>query len=425
VQLVLRGTARLGLALCLLVNCSAEPSPVVEQSPQALLEDYSIHGDDLPNKTVVFTYDDGPDEITLELAQYLQQQGVQATFFINGSRLCKTWQGSTCVTPVETRPCNDGVEQAPVASRIYYPESVLDEVIALGHRIANHTTDHCHLDGQDNPTDFAFELSTTQAIVDRHICDGIFLFRAPFGAWDGQAASIAQGFPELDKLIGPINWDVDAGDYDCYQMGTSIEQCGGDYMGKLYERDNQNGIFLFHDRPEYNVGIDGPLLLAQYLVPRLKNEGFTFSTLDALLDVTPQGPRGCPLDMGGTGGTGGAGGMGGVAGAAGSAGSGGGGTGGLGGMSGMGGAAGMAPAVGGGAGTGMLPPATPVSAQPASCSLGGTRRGNGALALSLVAGWALWRSRRNGQRRTIQIASSALATMKHCGVASFAKSTNT
>jgi hypothetical protein len=58
-------------------------------------------------------------------------------------------------------------------------------------------------------------------------------------------------------------------------------------------------------------------------VPRLKERGYAFSTLDELLEHTPQGPLACPLPQGGAGGMGGAGGTGGAAGAGGIAGGGG------------------------------------------------------------------------------------------------------
>ncbi len=358
-----------------------------------------IRGDALPDKTVVLTWDDGPDEYTLDLAQYLNEQGVKATFFINGRRICKLWQNDVCVTPMDTRPCNDGQAQAPVDNPIYYPESLLDEVIALGHRIANHTTDHCHLDGQDNPDDFAFELTTTQEIVDRHICDGIFFFRAPFGAWDGQAAGLAQAVPALDKLVGPINWDVDGGDWDCFDTGVSVQDCGDGYLGILNEQGK--GVFLLHDRLEFNVGSNNQLLLAQYLVPKLKEQGYSFSTLDEMLDLTPTGPMACQPPatggsggMGGGAGTGGSGGGGGAGGASGSAGSGGTAVAGTGGVAGAGGMTMVLPPPVSGAG-GMSPPPLPAaSGAEGSCALHARASSNHGFFLSLLGLLLLLRKKR-------------------------------
>lgn len=339
-------------ALCGLgVACSAQPEIgeqrgetvfVLGQAQQPVLMEGTVFGDALPTKTVILTYDDGPDEHTLQLAQFLADNDIRATFFINGRRICKTLaDDGTCQVPMDTRVCDNGLSQAAVAEPIYYPESLLHQMVALGHRLGNHTVDHCHLPAQDNPENFVFELQGTQEIVDRHICDGLFVFRAPYGEWDAQAAALAQAEPGLDKLIGPIQWDIDGLDWSCYQQGTAIETCGDGYLNILRGRAQQNGIFLLHDRPEFNVGSEGPLLLAQYMVPILKAEGYQFSTLDELLEHTPTGDMACPFDDGSAG----AGGTGGVAnaGAAGMAGAGGvaqGGAGGIGGAAGVGGAAG-------------------------------------------------------------------------------------
>jgi peptidoglycan/xylan/chitin deacetylase (PgdA/CDA1 family) len=282
--LVPLGLAGLGVSACSSAENDASPFPPLGRVELSVLTAGNIYGDGLPANTVILTYDDGPDEHTLELAQYLNSEGVQVTFFINGSRICKTLgEGGTCLEATESRTCDDGQNQAPVENPTYYPESLLHQIVMLGHRLANHTTDHCHLPAQDNPANFAFELQTTQDIIDRHICDGLYLFRAPYGLWDAQAAGLAQGVPALDKLVGPVNWDVDGGDWDCFQQGTSVEACGDGYLSILDGRPNNNGIFLLHDRLEFNVGSDDALRLAQYLVPELKAQGYQFSTLDALL----------------------------------------------------------------------------------------------------------------------------------------------
>lgn len=409
---------------------------VLGQAQQPVLTEGAVFGEGLPAKTVILTYDDGPDEHTLELAQYLHDNDISVTFFINGSRICKTLAtDGTCLVPMDTRACDDGLSQAPVDAPIYYPESLLHEIVLLGHRLANHTVDHCHLPAQDTAENFVFELQGTQEIIDRHICDGLFLFRAPYGEWDPQAAALAQAEPGLDKLIGPIQWDIDGLDWSCYQQGTPIATCGDGYLNILRGRAQQNGIFLLHDRPEFNVGSNGPLLLAQYMVPILKAEGFSFTTLDALLEHTPEGDLACPFDDG-SGGAGG-GGAGGTS-AAGSGGGGGAagdnvGGGGLGGSGGSviapppAGSGGDATAVGGGGSagdgsTGALPPELPSTGgapagtstssgvdREASCAVsGGASRVGAGQSLStlwLVAlGAAMGRRRRctqiPGQRRT-------------------------
>ena len=48
-------------------------------------------------------------------------------------------------------------------------------------------------------------------------------------------------------------------------------------------RRHHNGILLMHDRPEFAVGSDGPLKLTQWLVPRLRAEGYRFGSLSSML----------------------------------------------------------------------------------------------------------------------------------------------
>jgi MYXO-CTERM domain-containing protein len=432
VKTVCRRLARFSWCAALLAACTAAPGEDLTLAQLPLMGG-QINGDALPAKTVVLTYDDGPDEHTLALARYLSEQGVKATFFVNGRRFCKTFDaGGACTTPQDTRPCI-GAPQAPVTNPKYYPESLLDEVIALGHRVANHTQDHCHLPGQTNADNLVFEVKATQDILDRHICDGVFLFRAPYGEWSGTVLGRLGAGMGIDKIVGPINWDVDGNDWDCWRMGLTPEGCATRYLNILNGRGK--GIFLMHDRPEFNVGSENPLLMARNLVPRLKTAGYSFATMDEVLRLPPRPPGApaCPAkpadggapdatatvdaagatdvsapagDAAGTGGTGGAGGAGGAGnptgggqagGAGGTAGaSASGGGGGAGGSTGGGGRSGT-----GGAGTGTggnAPPPGP-SGQSGSggCSVAVVDGGDHTPALALLlglAGAALLRRRR-------------------------------
>jgi peptidoglycan/xylan/chitin deacetylase (PgdA/CDA1 family) len=269
------------------------PVPAVVLQPTSVGE--QIYGEALPFKTVILTYDDGPDESTLPIARYLAEQGIRVTFFVNGGRFCrKTDDRGNCLEPMETRPCDDGRAQAAVPTPRYYPESLLDELQSLGHRIGNHTQGHCHLTKQMNPTNLDWEIATTQEILDRHICDGVFLFRAPFGNWDRATAERLGRSRVWRRLTGPINWDVDGDDWDCWRSGKAPEECAENYLRILGERPNQNGIFILHDRPEFNVGIEGPLLMTKLLIPKLREAGYKFATLDDLLSL-PATPdrKGC------------------------------------------------------------------------------------------------------------------------------------
>jgi peptidoglycan/xylan/chitin deacetylase (PgdA/CDA1 family) len=292
------GATRVLLTAVWLSACTEDQLGLeIEAHEREVLTSGQLNGNALPARTVVLTYDDGPDEHTLELARYLNENGVRATFFVNGRRFCKTVDAEgKCTSAPDTRPCNNGQSQAGVAMPKYYPESLLDELVALGHRIGNHTQDHCHLGAQSNVADLIWEVKTTQDILDRHICDDIFLFRAPYGEWSGTVATRANSMMNFAKITGPVNWDVDGQDWDCWRKGTSPEACANGYISILNRRGNQNGIFLMHDRPEFNVGSDAPLRMTKVLVPRLKQAGFRFGTIEEALRLTARdGGTGCPM----------------------------------------------------------------------------------------------------------------------------------
>src|SRR5688572_16338621 len=278
------------ICLTLLAGCTNEMVDL-EVLQQEAITGGQINGSALPAKTVVLTYDDGPDEHTMALAQYLKDEGIRATFFVNGRRFCKTMdETGKCLTPQDTRRCTNGQMQAGVTNPKYYPEAMLGQLVAMGHRIANHTQDHCHMNGQ-SMDDAIWEVKTTQDLLDKYICDNVYLLRAPFGEWSGAVATRINSMMGFTKIIGPINWDVDGNDWDCWQKGTSPQACANRYMSILNGRGK--GIFLMHDRPEFNVGYEGPLLMTKILVPRLKAEGYKFATMDEVLRMPPK-PIGCP-----------------------------------------------------------------------------------------------------------------------------------
>lgn len=230
----------------LAVGCSrAEESASVQEftGPQ-------LYGTGMSDGTLTLTFDDGPGPRTAELSRYLKQEGIQGTFFIQGSAAAA------------------------------YPE-VLKQLHEDGHLLANHTYTHPRMTASTDPVS---EVRRTDDLIKKYITDGVFLFRAPYGDWNGKVAAILNN-AGLTKYVGSIFWDIGgvrterpdkrldtAADWACWSFNDSVEKCADGYMNEI--RNLSRGIVLMHD--VHSRTID----MVKNMVPRLKNEGYRFVRLD-------------------------------------------------------------------------------------------------------------------------------------------------
>ena len=111
-----------------------------------------LKGENLPDKTVCLTYDDGPGPNTINIARFLHSKGIAATFFV-------------------------------VGKYAFENEKILNELKELGHLIGNHTYTHPELrfftsvDG-----DVQNEVINTNKIIEKYIDGKTIYFRAPYGS---------------------------------------------------------------------------------------------------------------------------------------------------------------------------------------------------------------------------------------------------
>lgn len=240
-----------------------------------------IYGSSLPERHVALTYDDGPDVRTLDLATYLRDSGVKATFFINGCMIA-------------------GQPACPEHSR-QVPASTLNQLVSLGHRLANHTQTHVVLPGQTGSV-VLNEVFATQALVDPHITDGYYFFRPPKGHFSVGNADVIRTQSSLNKLIGPVMWNTEPirqgqGDWNCVQLlinqgrtkPQAVTECGNFIWQGIQAQtaEGHGSLVLLHDRQleGFGGGLDHALLLAQHLVPILQANGYIFVPVDAIPDV--------------------------------------------------------------------------------------------------------------------------------------------
>jgi peptidoglycan/xylan/chitin deacetylase (PgdA/CDA1 family) len=235
--------ALLSLSACALDTSEEDP---VSSQGEEIISEHQLVGNELPNKTIALTFDDGPGERTSELAEYLDAKNIHATFFINGYHV-------------------PGRQKA------------LASVIANGHIIGNHTQHHLQLTSLSS-AHVIDEVKETDAIIAKVQPKGPWLFRAPFGAMNGSVVRAMNGSAEK-KYVGSVFWDEggeltsnSAADWACWGKHVSVARCGELYLQEIRRRGR--GIVLMHDI--HNPTID---MVKTVIVPTLIKEGWHFAKL--------------------------------------------------------------------------------------------------------------------------------------------------
>jgi peptidoglycan/xylan/chitin deacetylase (PgdA/CDA1 family) len=215
-----------------------------------LVAERQLMGNELPDKTISLTFDDGPGQRTSELADYLAEKGVKGAFFINGMK---------------------------VSGR----QAAVDRVVGRGHLLANHTQNHLQL--TKSSTNVVKEVTDTDSIIAQVQPNGPWVIRAPFGAWNANVARTING-TAMKKYVGSVFWDEGgaltanaAADWDCWGKGVSVARCGELYLKEI--RAKKRGIVLMHDI--HNKTVD----MVKLILPTLIAEGFKFAALQDVPSV--------------------------------------------------------------------------------------------------------------------------------------------
>jgi peptidoglycan/xylan/chitin deacetylase (PgdA/CDA1 family) len=284
--------AGLGIAafLCGAPGCEGTPAPELaranvtaplssttlqETTPPAVRP--QLDGSAFPDKVLALTWDDGPDANTLALASYLAREHVSATFFV-----VREWSGGLSADPGSGKnEFETGYEYLPI----------LGDLVELGHRVGNHTSNHVLL-SKVGPELADEELKANQEDIDPFLTNELRIFRAPGGAWSARASRAADGDPYLIDLVGPIRWDIDRKDWEnslacrssrpsteCEPRGPSHRsRVRPDVVASRYLASIESaghGVVLFHDRVG-DVGSSYALDIAEHVIPELERRGFVF-----------------------------------------------------------------------------------------------------------------------------------------------------
>lgn len=225
-----------------------------------------IKADGLPPRTICLTYDDGPGPGTAELAAFLSDRGIAATFFVIGRHA----EGQ---------------------------ETLLAKIRGQGHLIGNHTDSHPGLANlAASGGDVVEEVRRTDAILAPHFGAAPRFLRPPYGNWrpvdaehrDLPISIVARALnrnPQCRGYVGPINWDISGQDYDFWRQGLPAEDCAQRYLDRI--RTISRGMVLMHDSSEdpesrrHNRADE----VTRIIVPILQSEGFQFVRLDEIPQV--------------------------------------------------------------------------------------------------------------------------------------------
>jgi peptidoglycan/xylan/chitin deacetylase (PgdA/CDA1 family) len=255
-------------------------------------------------RTIALTFDDGPQRgLTDDLLNYLKEQGVQASFFMVGKN---------------------------IIGNEYLLQRMSDEGMSLG----NHTFDHTPIVkmSKTNMNGVYKEIAGADALISPHLRDGKHIFfRSPGGSWTNLIADAMNQMPDIaKKYIGPVFWDIGgttmfadsqgnridgeavkydansgivtlvrrapggaiikkwtaishslyaAADWDCSVPALSIPvgMCADGYIKEIERR--QGGIVLLHDTHPKTI------VMTKIILPRLKQLGYKFITLDEIPNV--------------------------------------------------------------------------------------------------------------------------------------------
>jgi peptidoglycan/xylan/chitin deacetylase (PgdA/CDA1 family) len=216
-----------------------------------LVAERQLNGNELPEKTISLTFDDGPGRRTSELTDYLAANGVKGTFFINGMK---------------------------VSGR----QGAIDSIVSRGHLLANHTQNHKQLT-KLSAASIVKEISETDAIISQAQPQGPWVVRAPFGAWNSTVARAVNNSP-MKKYVGSVFWDEGgeltantAADWDCWGKGVSVQKCGELYLKEI--RARKHGVVLMHDIHDKTVD------MVKAILPTLIAEGYKFAALEDVPSV--------------------------------------------------------------------------------------------------------------------------------------------
>jgi peptidoglycan-N-acetylglucosamine deacetylase len=191
-------------------------------------------------RSLALTFDDGPSEGTMRLLEYLDREGIRATFFL----------------------CGLNVQRHP---------AIAGEVAGAGHQIGNHTYSHPRLPFKTRQV-IEHEFTQAQEVIVSETGVAPMVLRPPYGLrWSGMKV-VQQKLSLLNVL-----WTVIANDWKW--RATRIAE-------RVLGYSSPGGIICLHDGRGVHPAPDISQTVAavRQIVPVLKDQGYEFETVSDLLN---------------------------------------------------------------------------------------------------------------------------------------------
>ena len=153
-------------------------------------------------KRVALTFDDGPDELTPQYLELLDDLGVAATFFVAGEQAAK------------------------------HPE-LIREYLKRGHQVANHGYDHTRF-SKLSRKQLLDQLERTEQAIGRQVT-GRSWVRPPHGTLDAKSLLTLRTAGYVVAL-----WSIDSCDYDVRDANQLAERCSPAVV-------SPGDVLLFHE----------------------------------------------------------------------------------------------------------------------------------------------------------------------------------
>jgi len=217
---------------------------VILPYPEKLDKDEKeIFGYELPTKTVVLTFDDGPHaSYTEEIAAILKQYNVPGVFFQVGQNVGKI----------------DATGKQSLNKNADTSKKLMD----AGHVLANHSFSHALL-SKESGNGLHAEIERTDQLLKTINAKRSPLFRFPYGAKNKEGMQILQTLG-----LRSVMWNIDSLDWADPVPSSIVNRV----MSNLEKE--KRGIVLFHDIHERTVKAL-PMILDKLIA-----EGYRFATWD-------------------------------------------------------------------------------------------------------------------------------------------------